>query len=936
MSAKEASRQRQALEVILERFEEAWHTSQPPRLEDFLGDSSVDRHQLLVELIHRDLEYRLRAGETVRVEDYLQRFPDLESTPAELMELVVAEYSLCLYLGSTPKVEDYLQRFPQCRTELANRLASSAESTDVSGVGSTADGDALPAAVGRYRVEHEIARGGMGMVVRVRDEQFQRPLAMKVLLSKGPRQADLKHRFLREARLTGQLQHPGVPPVQELGQLPDGRPYFIMKLIKGKRLADLLQERAAPSDDLPRFLGIFEQICQTLAYAHSRGIIHRDLKPANIMVGAFGEVQVMDWGLAKLLPAHRENSAPETVVEADGTIFSLPESASPDETEAGSVLGTPAYMAPEQARGQVRQLDTRCDVFGLGAVLCEILTGKPAFATGSARDNLRLAIKGDVSDALARLDQSGADAELVQLARRCLAPAPEDRPEDAAAVAAAVATYQADLQQRLKEAEIHQARVQARLLEEKKRRRLRRILVALSILVIVAASSLGAWYLGYKELLEGEMRAALNEEKMQQENLQEQLSNPTKVHVLLSQIDDWARTLDKRAEILKRARQAWANGQGLLAADLWHQFQARQAKLDADKNAFQLARELDDIRLGAVTLVEGKYNPAVAGHKYPPFFAKMNLDFQNGNLTEIAESIAESPIRYALVAALDFWADISTDETLTPRVLAVARGADPDPWRNQLRDVNTWKSLTKLQELASSINFKEQSPQIVLLLAGRLHNKGGQADPVLRQAQVHYPSDFWLHLTLARMVKDLGEQLGCFQAALAIRPQSCAVCASLGWCLSTKKDLEGTIAYYKKALDIDPNYAPAHIGLGLALHRKKDVEGAIACYKKALAIDPNDAMAHNNMGWTLYGTMDIEGAIGCYKKALDINPNYALAHNNLGLALWGKKDREGAIHHFQEAIRLDPDNPGYHTNLALIQAAKVLIGGSPKPPPKPK
>ena len=128
-----------------------------------------------------------------------------------------------------------------------------------------------------------------------------RDLAIKVLLESHKDKPDVVQRFVEEAQIGGQLQHPGIVPVYELGQFADERPYFSMKLVKGQTLAALLSERVAPTVDRTRFLGIYQQICQTLAYAHSRGVIHRDLKPANIMVGAFGEVQVMDWGLAKVL-----------------------------------------------------------------------------------------------------------------------------------------------------------------------------------------------------------------------------------------------------------------------------------------------------------------------------------------------------------------------------------------------------------------------------------------------------------------------------------------------------------------------------------------------------------------------------------------------------------------------------------------------------------
>ena len=220
-----------------------------------------------------------------------------------------------------------------------------------------------------------------------------RDLALKVLLDHHRDRADLVDRFVEEAQICGQLQHPGVVPVYELGTLADHRPFFAMKLVKGRTLAALLAERSSPADDLPRFLSIFEAVCQTMAYAHARGVIHRDLKPSNVMVGSFGEVQVMDWGLAKVLPKDgqpaaqtgRRRPANETVV---ATLRSKGDS---DLSQAGSVLGTPAYMAPEQARGEIEAIDRRADVFALGSILCEILTGRPAFSGGTAIEIVKAA-----------------------------------------------------------------------------------------------------------------------------------------------------------------------------------------------------------------------------------------------------------------------------------------------------------------------------------------------------------------------------------------------------------------------------------------------------------------------------------------------------------------------------------------------------------------
>ena len=202
------------------------------------------------------------------------------------------------------------------RREVLDYLDYEVEGTVIT-VGS-ANGDTLEipgarALESRYELGDEIAAGGIGVILRAFDNNIRRSVAIKVLRSEWDGKPDVIRRFLQEAQIGGQLQHPGIAPVYEIGRLPDGRPFIAMKLVKGDTLEDLLASRRGADEDQAKFLNIFEQICQAVAYAHTRGVIHRDLKPSNVMVGQFGEVQVMDWGIAKLLTdSHPEASQSES------------------------------------------------------------------------------------------------------------------------------------------------------------------------------------------------------------------------------------------------------------------------------------------------------------------------------------------------------------------------------------------------------------------------------------------------------------------------------------------------------------------------------------------------------------------------------------------------------------------------------------------------
>jgi RNA polymerase sigma factor (sigma-70 family) len=357
-------------------------------------------------------------------------------------------------------------------------------------------------------------QGGMGFVWLARDLQFHRLLAVKVM--KGGESAD-RHRvrlFLDEARITAQLAHPSIVPVHAMGRLADGRPYYTMKLVEGKTLAEIMHGEPDLATRRTELLQVFARVCEALAFAHRKGVLHLDLKPSNVMVGAHSEVQVMDWGLAKLLDEsdgqlgiwdalafayrngviHRDLKPSKVMVGAHGeeqvTDWGLAKLQDKRGDQRG-VAGTWPYMSPEQANGRIEEVDRRSDVFGLGAMLCAVLTGKPPYVGPTPDDVMnvvRQAREADLAGAYGRLDACGADKELINLARVCLSAEPKDRPEDASVVEKRLTDYLASVEERLRQAERDRAAAEARAKEARRRMLWVAASVGLFLLLLLVAA----------------------------------------------------------------------------------------------------------------------------------------------------------------------------------------------------------------------------------------------------------------------------------------------------------------------------------------------------------------------------------------------------------------------------------------------------------------
>jgi eukaryotic-like serine/threonine-protein kinase len=824
---------------------------------------------------------------------------------------------------------------------------------------------------GRLELLGEIARGGMGAVLKVRDTDLGRDLAVKVLLEGHKDKPDLLRRFLEEAQIAGQLQHPGIVPVYEVGAFTDRRPYFSMKLVKGRTLAGLLDARDGPDDDLPRFISIYEQICRTIAYAHSRGVIHRDLKPSNVMVGSFGEVQVMDWGLAKVL-ASGGVADESRAIERHGqmsVVRTLRTGSGSDLSQAGSVMGTPAYMPPEQAGGDIEALDERADVFGLGAILCEVLTGAPPYIGQDGNEVFKKALRGDLADAFARLGASGADAELIELARSCLAPELLDRPRDARVMAERLTDHLAGVQERLRSAELASAAASARATDamrkaraERRARRLTAGLAAAVLATIALGGSGAAWFVSARNA----STAAV---------ARESADTLDRVIVLKAK----ARAAPPGAvipweEALAEANRAAGQTRELADRPLNDRIAREIAELEQGRRAAieQAARLATDRKLlSELESIRGNRadhnNPKQTDAEYAAAFRQAGLDLDATDSKQAGAWLAARSAPIELASFLDDWVMVRVSAHAsrkdTDHLFAAARAADPNPWRDALRASSGEKgaaALKAVRKLAADKKELDAQPvESLMLLADRLkiaddHDSSAQ---ILRQAWRLRPDDFWVNWNLAHSlglaVDDAiangpkqDEAVRHLTAAVSVRPGSALAHACLSHALIGQGKSEEALTEIRVAIRLKPDDTQAYVTLGVTLGQQGKFREAMAADQTAIRLEPGNAHAHNNLGAKLCDRVcDYARASDEFREAIRLEPHLAEAHIGLGAALSWQGNYEKALEATRAALalagpehqkrfpRLAQQIPRLERKIRQLRRLPAVLTGQDRPSP---
>ncbi len=763
--------------------------------------------------------------------------------------------------------------------------------------------EALPEQIGRFRVLGLIAQGGMGIVVRAEDPGLEREVAIKYMRRNAAGVLALQQLFRGEARVMGRLQHPGVVPVHEVGTMEDGRHFYVMKVVTGDSLHDVLAQGQREARDRREALTLFGRVCEAVAFAHDRGVVHGDLKPANVMVGSFGEVQLLDWGFARAC--------------ADAAAVGCGSDVEPD---APRVLGTPGYMAPEQARGMTEAIDRRTDVFALGSILCEILTGAPAYR-GANRDEVYLrARKAWLDDAFKRLDASVADPALVALARSCLAEEQAARPADARALATAIHAHLTAVERRAQDAAIEAAQARAKAAEERKARR---ITLALSIVVIVALLGAGAAYWLFQSREAGLRADAEERAQGARQRVLELRDVARAAGHLVEQRWVEATAVAREADALARGPHVSPMTAASLT-ELHRQVQAEAAAALREGRARRLL-ETTQPHLGE----ERPVADVEAG--YRELLGVFGVDADRDDPAVVAAAIANSPLATDLAHALHRWAHARrgrADDNDRVRLLRLADAIDQDHWRTELRRCCGARDGDALRALSKAEDVGKQHGESLGLMAECLLSVGDRASAIAtyRVAHLHHPGDYAITHDLAALLERLSprpleEIARLFSAALALRPNDPHALVDLAATLTERGQLEDARALAERAEAIDAGYPRLWLMLASLRELTGDVAGALEAARKAATRLPDSGMAQILLANQERRAGRLEAARVACERALVLAPALAAAPRALGVIHMDEGCVGAAIGRFRQALELDAGDPEiwYHLGLALSE-----------------
>jgi tetratricopeptide (TPR) repeat protein/tRNA A-37 threonylcarbamoyl transferase component Bud32 len=781
-------------------------------------------------------------------------------------------------------------------------LASGSEATHPTPAPGAPASERPPPCIPGYEILGELGRGGMAVVYKARHVGLNRLVAIKMILAGAHATAQELARFRTEAEAVAALKHPNVVQIYEIGA-HDGCPYFSLEFVEGGTLSQHFDRVPQPPC---KAADLVETLARAVHFAHQQGVIHRDLKPANVLLAADGTPKIADFGLAKRL---------ESGV---------------DHTRTGQIVGTPNYMAPEQAAATPALVGKPADIYALGAILYTMLTGRPPFR-GDTPWRVLVQVQWTEPVPPRRLSPN-TPADLETICLKCLRKEPRSRYSSAEALAD-------DLSRFLDDRPIQARRVGGAERAVKWVRRNPVLTGVLAIAVLASVGAAGGWLWAVQDRaarqIESNRLAAARLSAAQDKAdiaINKARADERQAALVESAADDKGQEEPETPETAKQvvgllrqaeaaldeAERALAEVLGIEAARA--QTGERRGSVQAKrKRAEKIAALLSDLdrargaRAGSSANGPGKNASAKF---YTAAFSAYGLDLARPERETAAEIRNTRPgIRLALILALDDWASYvrGLDAAQADRLSRIAGGADDDDWRRRYRAaIGDLTALKRLAQEAPRLHL----PAVSVVQLGRdLYTRDARSDAaiLLRAARRQHPGDFWVYFDLNNCLFDpdhvdpatLEEAEGCVCTAVALRPDSAIAQSNMGNALRAHGDQAGAAECYRKAIVLDPGFALAVNNLGIVLADVGDQAGAADCYRKAIEIDPKYASPHECLGNLLFRQGEWAGAAECYKKAIELSPKAATAHCGFGSALYNQGDLVGAAVRYKRAIELD-------------------------------
>jgi tetratricopeptide (TPR) repeat protein len=767
--------------------------------------------------------------------------------------------------------------------------------------------------IGRYKLLEQIGEGGMGTVWMAQQQEPVKRLVAVKLVKAGMDSKQVIARFEAERQALALMDHPNIARVLDAGATSAQRPYFVMDLVKGVPITWYCDEHRLT---LRQRLGLFIPVCQAVQHAHQKGIIHRDLKPSNVLVALYDGKpvpKVIDFGVAK---AAGQSLTQKTLV-----------------TGFGNIVGTLEYMSSEQAELNNHDVDTRSDIYSLGVLLYELLSGTTPLEHKRVKQSGMLEALRIIRDEEAPTlsNRLATTAELPAIAAsRGLEPAKLAKLVRGELNWIVMKALEKDRNCRYETANGFAMDVQRYLADEpvlagppSARYRLRKLarrnkgglaVAALVLFFLVLLGSGVGWAVRDRSAKEAE---ATQQRAARQANVVGQVES------IFADVDRLEGE-QKWPEALVAARRAEAAVSGGEADPATAQ-RVRERLWD-----LEFIDRLEQIRMKRAITADSKDTQ----RQYARAFRDYGVDVEALAAEVSIERLKAHPLLVVpLAAALDDWVRLlligsERDAAGWKPLVAVARGIDPEPLRDRLRSI--WgrpvsETRDEVRRLAESIDIRAHHPATVLSLARTLRQRQllDASIRILRDAQFAYPGDFWLNVELGvvllGMQKDREGAVRFLTAATAIRPNAIIAHRLLGLALSSQKKLDEAAAAFREVVRIDtrdPSRSRRY--LGKILTDQKKLDEAVACYKEAIELDPNPAWAYFELGQILRTQNKLEEARACFCKAIKLDPQYSAAHVGLGHALYAQGKLEDAMVAYQEAIKLDPKNADTYRSLGAL------------------